>query len=82
MNHAKLYFSLQGILTLAEQQKLLAELDGDPTIVANLGLSPSKLPVSSRKFAIILVIYIFCSLVSFAALSVSFLLCNTELNIE
>ncbi len=44
---------MQGILTLAEQQKLLAELDGDPTVVANLGLSPSKLPVSPPKFAII-----------------------------
>lgn len=37
---------LQGILTLAEQQKLLSELEGDPTVVANLGLTPSKLPVS------------------------------------
>ncbi len=52
MNNAKSCLFVQGILTLAEQQKLLAELDGDPTVVANLGLSPSKLPVSSPKFAV------------------------------
>jgi hypothetical protein len=71
INNAKscLFQFEQGILTLAEQQKLLAELDGDPTVVANLGLSPSKLPVSSRKFAIIFVTKSFCSLVSFAALA-------------
>jgi len=33
------------ILTLAEQQKLLAELDSDPSVVVNLGLTPAKLPV-------------------------------------
>ncbi len=71
MNVAKSCLFVQGILTLAEQQKLLAELDGDPTVVANLGLSPSKLPVSSRKFAINFShLDFFVYSVSFAALAI------------
>jgi len=31
-------------LSLSEQQKLLSELEGDPAIVNNLGLTPSQLP--------------------------------------
>jgi len=32
------------ILTLAEQQRLLSELERDPSVVTNLGLTPAKLP--------------------------------------
>merc|ERR1719187_1442382 len=31
-------------LTLSEQQRLLSELERDPSIVSNLGLTPAKLP--------------------------------------
>ncbi len=50
------FFSLfvQGILTLAEQQKLLAELEGDPAVVSNLGLTPSKLPVGLSRLQLFL----------------------------